>query len=242
MNSVKYTCPCCGYKTFNREDHLWDICEVCFWQSCPIQNVEPLYLGGPNHISLIEAQQNFIEFGACERVSLSSVRPPRAYEPKDENWQQIHTYNSHHFNIKVSNHNDIFEAKLCCWIDKNFGLQKDKIVELTLNDKTLSIVNIQEDFENMLFNLQKSLPQKYKIETCFFCQFSCYHPVGNDNFGALDCFKNCKEKMVKVTEKHQLLALYQEEESNIYKVEETSYCTEFQLIKKGTWVYKRQVE
>lgn len=82
----KYTCQCCGYKTFDREDHLWEICEVCFWQSCPIQDVNPLYLGGPNHISLAESQQNFIDFGACERVSLSSVRKPRMDEPKDENW------------------------------------------------------------------------------------------------------------------------------------------------------------
>jgi hypothetical protein len=87
--TIKYTCPCCGYKTHHREDHLWDICEVCFWQSCPIQNVEPFYLGGPNHISLAEAQQNFIAFGACEECSLHSVRKPREDEPKDENWQPV---------------------------------------------------------------------------------------------------------------------------------------------------------
>jgi cell wall assembly regulator SMI1 len=86
MNSIKYTCPCCGYKTFDREDHLWEICEVCFWESCPIQDVEPLYLGGPNHTSLAEAQQNFIAFGACEESSLPSVRKQRKDEPKDENW------------------------------------------------------------------------------------------------------------------------------------------------------------
>ena len=83
----KYTCPCCGYKTFDREDHLWEICEVCFWQSCPIQNVEPLYLGGPNPITLAEAQQNFIEFGACGKDMLKNVRKPREDEPKDENWK-----------------------------------------------------------------------------------------------------------------------------------------------------------
>jgi hypothetical protein len=236
----KYTCPCCGYKTFNREDHLWDICEVCFWQSCPIQNVEPLYLGGPNHISLAEAQQNFIAFGACEECSLPSVRKPRADEPKDENWRQVGIYNFHLFDIKVSNDNDFFEAKLSCWINKDFGLQKNKIVELTLNNEIFSIINNHEDFENMLFNLQKSLPSKYKIATCFFCRFSCYHPVGNDNFGVLDCFKNCKEKMVKVKEKHGLLDLYREEENNIQKVEETSYCTDFQIIEKDDWVYKKQ--
>jgi hypothetical protein len=48
--------------------------------------------------------------------------------------------------------------------------------------------------------------------------------------------------MVKVEEKHGLLNLYREEENNIQKVEETSYCSEFQTIEEGTWVYKRQVE
>ncbi len=88
-NSTKYTCPCCGYKTFNREDHLWDICEVCFWQRCPIQNFEPHYLGGPNHISLAKAQQNFIEFGACEKDMTKNARIPNTDEPKDENWKLV---------------------------------------------------------------------------------------------------------------------------------------------------------
>jgi Cysteine-rich CPCC len=239
--NIKYTCPCCGYKTFDREDHHWEICEVCFWESCSIQDVEPLYLGGPNHISLTEAQQNFIEFGACEKVSLSSVRKPRADEPKDENWKQVNIYNLHQFNIKVRNDNEIFDANLSCWINKDYGLQESQIVELSLNNETFSIINFHEDFENMLFNLQKSLPPNYKITTCFFCRFSCYHPVGNDNFGALDCFKKCKEKMAKVEGKHELLELYREEKNNVQKVEETSYCVEFQLVEKDDWVYKRQV-
>jgi hypothetical protein len=48
--------------------------------------------------------------------------------------------------------------------------------------------------------------------------------------------------MVRVESKHELFNLYEEEKSNIQKVEETSYCTDFQIFKKGTWVYKRQVE
>jgi putative sterol carrier protein len=346
MNLLKYTCPCCGYKTFNREDHLWEICEVCFWESCPIQNVEPLYLGGPNHISLAEAQQNFITFGACEECSLPSVRKPREDEPKDENWKPFSTnkypkikftsnwkqdwqtitteqygvvakekgfcvnatserfwlelqYNRNpdkavlwvkegqvsllrqettditeiidvtniwieiidkkiitiqenktdeinhiekHFPMRVTYENQLFEGLLTVWMNYDLGIEKIRKVMFKYNNKTILIDNTYEDYERMLFDLQITLPQKYKIETCFFCRFSCYHPVGNDNFGALDCFKNCKEKMVKVEEKHGLLDLYREEEANIQKVEETSYCAEFQSIEKDNWVYKRQVE
>jgi hypothetical protein len=124
----------------------------------------------------------------------------------------------------------------------DLGIEKIRNLKFKYNNKTILIDNTYEDYEQMLFDLQINLPQKYKIETCFFCRFSCYHPVGNDNFGALDCFKNCEEKMVKVEEKHGLLDLYREEENNIQKVEETSYCSEFQSIEKGVWIYKRQVE
>jgi hypothetical protein len=147
-----------------------------------------------------------------------------------------------HFPMRVTYENQLFEGLLTVWMNYDLGIEKIRNVKFKYNNKTILIDNTYEDYERMLFDLQITLPQKYKIETCFFCRFSCYHPVGNDNFGALDCFKNCKEKMVKVEEKHELLDLYREEKNNIQKVEETSYCSEFQLIEKGRWVYKRQVE
>ena len=85
--STKYTCPCCGYKIFDREDHFWDICEVCFWESCPIQNVELFDSGGSNPISLVEAQQNFIAFGVCEKNMIKNVRKPNIDESKNESWK-----------------------------------------------------------------------------------------------------------------------------------------------------------
>ncbi len=344
--NTKYTCPCCGYKTFDREDHLWEICKVCFWQSCPIQDVKPLYLGGPNPISLAEAQQNFVAFGACEKDMLKNVRKPKIDEPKDENWQpfsenKVHknlkftqdwkqdwqiitteqygivakekgfcvnatqerfkmelqynrnpnkavlrvqegqvslirieseaiievidkaniwieiinkkiitiqenkTDNLNHiekqFSMRVTYESQVFEGLLTVWMNYDLGIEKIRNVKFKYDNKTILIDNTYEDYERMLFDLQLTLPQKYKIETCFFCRFSCYHPVGNDNFGALDCFKNCKEKIIKVTEKHELLALYEAEKTNIQKVEETSYCADFQAVEKESWIYKLQL-
>jgi Cysteine-rich CPCC len=87
--NLKYACVCCGYKTMYREDHLWEICPVCFWQSDPLENTDPDYKGGANKISLREAQQNFIVFGACEKCSILSVRKPNDDEPRDENFKLI---------------------------------------------------------------------------------------------------------------------------------------------------------
>ena len=82
----KYPCPCCGYKTIEREDTFYDICPVCFWETDPIQLAAPTYKGGANRPSLIEAQQNFIQFGACEKEVFAYTRLPLIDEIKDENW------------------------------------------------------------------------------------------------------------------------------------------------------------
>ncbi len=87
---MKYTCPCCSYKTFDREDHLWDICKVCYWESCPIGNNNPLQVTGPNPMCLADAQQNFILFGACEKEMLVHVRKPNENEPKDILWKPFY--------------------------------------------------------------------------------------------------------------------------------------------------------
>jgi hypothetical protein len=29
---MKYTCPCCGHKTFNEPPGSFDICPICYWQ------------------------------------------------------------------------------------------------------------------------------------------------------------------------------------------------------------------
>ncbi len=83
----KYTCPCCGYKTLD-DEHEYDICPICFWEDDLFQ-FENVDLLGANPVSLIEAQQNFIKFGACEINMIKNVRKPNIDDIKDENWQQI---------------------------------------------------------------------------------------------------------------------------------------------------------
>jgi hypothetical protein len=46
----------------------------------PIQLEDPTYEDGANTVSLVEAQENFKEFGACEREMISYVRKPTENE------------------------------------------------------------------------------------------------------------------------------------------------------------------
>lgn len=78
---MKYKCPCCGYYTFEeRAGESYDICPVCFWEDDPVQLNNPTLEGGANKVSLLQAQKNFKEFGACQPEAVSSVRSPK----KDE--------------------------------------------------------------------------------------------------------------------------------------------------------------
>ncbi|WP_312648945.1 CPCC family cysteine-rich protein [Aminipila sp.] len=78
---MKYKCPCCGYYTFDEKPNgSYDICEVCFWEDDPIQLNAPTYKDGANHVSLLQAKFNFIEFGACESTMLCHVRKPTKEE------------------------------------------------------------------------------------------------------------------------------------------------------------------
>lgn len=81
-----HPCPCCGYRTYlipaggSRQ-----LCPVCFWEDAP---GEPRY-NGSNQVSLVEAQRNFAEFGACERCYRNAVRPPEHEESRSPNWLTI---------------------------------------------------------------------------------------------------------------------------------------------------------
>lgn len=91
--SEKFTCPCCGYKTLSEKaSGTYEICEVCYWEDDDIQLEDPTYEGGANIVSLIQAQKNFLEFGACEREMMQFVRQPFEDEPKDELWKPVNQF------------------------------------------------------------------------------------------------------------------------------------------------------
>ncbi len=352
METIKYTCPCCGYKTLTKENSLWEICEVCFWEIEPLTLQNPYYVGGPNSTSLVQAQQNFILFGANEESAKGHVRKPKANEPKDKNWkpfdfdknlagqtnksltkninlnenwqQDWHTIITEQFGIKseqkgiwlmasqerfsieltykrepndctltikeseitifrhnssdleatkvllnswikllnakikrilkkskkelrqfeipVKIENKIEMAMLKCWLNWDWGHQKIRNVELQIGEETKYINYSFPDYERMFFHIQRNeLSENRLIQTCFFCRYSCYNVAGNDDFGDLNCFKHCKEKIVKPKEKHELIELFRTESDKIIKVDETHYCDEYQDVMVGDWLYKMVV-
>ncbi|GGG06126.1 MULTISPECIES: CPCC family cysteine-rich protein [Cysteiniphilum] len=79
--SNKYACPCCGFLTYDDEPNgTFEICPVCFWEDDDTQNKDPKYCGGANKISLEEARQNFVKYGAINLNLVNSVRSPHADE------------------------------------------------------------------------------------------------------------------------------------------------------------------
>ncbi|GIN93637.1 membrane protein [Siminovitchia terrae] len=87
---MKFTCPCCGYKTLDGEPPgTYDICEICFWEDDEVQFNDPDYESGANTPSLRKAQRNYIEFGACEERCIEFVRKPNKKDEKDQNWKPL---------------------------------------------------------------------------------------------------------------------------------------------------------
>jgi len=82
-----WPCPCCGHRTLHEGPGDYDLCPVCFWEDAGDQLRWPTLADGPNGISLIEAQRNFAEFGACNAELLAQVRAPRPGEAREAGWR-----------------------------------------------------------------------------------------------------------------------------------------------------------
>ncbi len=82
---MKYKCPCCGYYTFNEKPNgNYDICPVCFWEDDPIASDDVNVKCSCNGVSLVQAQQNFLEYGACVNDMIPHTRKPKANELKGD--------------------------------------------------------------------------------------------------------------------------------------------------------------
>ncbi|MGP1345182.1 MAG: CPCC family cysteine-rich protein [Phycisphaerales bacterium] len=78
---MHFPCPCCRNLTLPAQPPgTFDICPVCYWEDDRVQHDDPGYAGGANRVSLIEARDNYKNFGACREVDRPHVRPPTADE------------------------------------------------------------------------------------------------------------------------------------------------------------------
>lgn len=57
---MKFTCPCCGYKSLDlKPPGTFTICEICDWEDDAVQFDEPDYEGGANGYSLRQSQHKY---------------------------------------------------------------------------------------------------------------------------------------------------------------------------------------
>lgn len=98
-----------------------------------------------------------------------------------------------------------------------------------------------EWMEDALIALQNQLPENMYLKTCLSCKYSNYSPYGNGMFGNIYCFKNLKEELKQVRQKHDLLHIWTAEAVNkgdIFSVQETFDCSEHKLPTADDWYYK----
>jgi hypothetical protein len=131
----KFTCPCCGYKTID-SDGNYDICAICFWEDDPFQKMN-VYDLGANKVPLVEAQKNYIRYGACEKQSTDVVRKPTKDDKRDPNWKSIN--------------DDMYELKLAC---RKFIEGIYSIAELEHN---LSWIGVPEDIAGLVKQTENDL-------------------------------------------------------------------------------------
>lgn len=87
---MKYTCPCCGFKSLDEPGNgTFEICCLCGWENDSVQSCDPDYEGGPNGISLREAQHEFLadlqNDGEFERDCNWQLLDPPSNKPRSKN-------------------------------------------------------------------------------------------------------------------------------------------------------------
>lgn len=79
-------CPCCGYRTLPDGPGAYEVCPVCLWED---EGGPAWSVGGPNGISLVEAQQRYLSGGVAHPSERKRARAPRPDEVRDEDWQPL---------------------------------------------------------------------------------------------------------------------------------------------------------
>ncbi|HEY0890347.1 MAG TPA: CPCC family cysteine-rich protein [Nocardioides sp.] len=87
--TIKWPCPCCGYRTLDQGPGDYDLCHVCWWEDDPVALRWPLVDEGPNAMALLEAQRNYQAFGAFAASARTKVRPPHEDEGREPGWRPL---------------------------------------------------------------------------------------------------------------------------------------------------------
>jgi hypothetical protein len=74
---------------FSRPPGSEEICKIWFWQDDASSLRFATVAEGPNRVSLIEAQKNYMSFGAAEQHLKQQVRLPRPVDKRGPTWRPI---------------------------------------------------------------------------------------------------------------------------------------------------------
>ena len=85
----KYPCPCCGFLVFRQQPGNHEKCPICLWEDDLAQLRFPRLPGSANHVSLLEAQRNYADFGAAERRYRNVDRERPDEERRDRGWRPL---------------------------------------------------------------------------------------------------------------------------------------------------------
>ncbi len=74
----RYPCPCCGNYTYKEsiQKSRGVICPVCFWENDKVAKTEEDISEANHGLTLMQARENYKQFGACAEGMISYVRPP----------------------------------------------------------------------------------------------------------------------------------------------------------------------
>jgi hypothetical protein len=75
--------------TFDEKLGSDDICDICYWQDDIISYSEPQIAIGPNKVSLVQAQENYIKFGASEEGLKKYIKFINNNYTKNKQWRVI---------------------------------------------------------------------------------------------------------------------------------------------------------
>ena len=87
--TVRFPCPCCGHVVFDDPPGSHHRCPICLWEDNLVQLRFPTMPGGANTVSLQDAQNNYVTFGAAERRNRVLTRPPGERERREVGWRPL---------------------------------------------------------------------------------------------------------------------------------------------------------
>ena len=100
-------------------------------------------------------------------------------------------------------------------------------VSLYVGDEKYESDEKSLSFELILENLLQKMCGKYRILSCFTCQYSDYSPYGNDNYGTLNCYKRHKNECLKVHNKDDYFKYLEDKDFDARQ--ETYLCDEYKF-------------